>query len=153
MNETFEVELTRQIVADTAPEELDFFDEIVKSEGDGQTSGESFLGFDGGDAGMVMLTSFLLAIGKEIVGFVWENGKDAAGQFVRDSSQAVRAVLQQKLDAWIKDKTAGKAPVVLSKDNVQSLVRRVEVAGHDIKVPKDNVVKINEWIFSKFGEE
>ncbi|NNH85792.1 hypothetical protein HLH89_33110 [Rhizobium laguerreae] len=153
MNEMFERELARQIVADTAPEELEFFDEIVATEGAGQAAGESFLGFGGGDAGMVMLTSFLLTIGKEIAEFVWENGKDAAGQFVKDSSQAVRVALQQKLDAWLKGKTKGKAPVVLQTDRILSLARRVEVAGHGIKVPEENVVKINEWIFSKFGEE
>ncbi|WP_105401396.1 hypothetical protein [Neorhizobium sp. T7_12] len=153
MNDMFERDLTRQIVADTAPEELEFFDEIVTSEAAGQVPGESFLGFGGGDAGMVMLTSFLLTIGKEIVEFVWENGKDAAGQFVRDSSQTVRVALQQKLDKWLKDKTKGKAPVVLQKDSILSLARRVEVAGRDIKASQDNIVKINEWIFAKFGEE
>lgn len=151
MDEGIELDISRQIVADVAPEELEFFDEILLSTDQKQPAGENFLGF-GGDAGMVMLTGFLITVGKEIAEFLWDNGKDAAGQFVREASQSARVVLQRKLKEWLDSKAKGKAPVVVSEEALTTLTERVMTAAAHQKLPNENIQKINEWILAKFGE-
>ncbi|MBY5536272.1 hypothetical protein HFO42_23950 [Rhizobium leguminosarum] len=154
--------LAKQLVSENAPEEFLFFDELVEAERDPKAANkDSYMGFGGSDAVMVIMTGALFDIAKYVAAFVWSNGRDAAGELVKNCSESTQKVLSEKFDRWMKSfepkdasvetPVADKPPIMLPAPEIQRLNNEIDGLKSIKKLSDRNVDSVRRLI-ARFGE-
>lgn len=150
VKEFFERAIVEDIVLDVVPEEAEFFDEITSQSQESNISPDKYLGFGGEDTVMIFATTFLLSIGKTVASFLWENGKDAAGQLVKDCSKSV----QEAVAKWFADKLKGAqkpSPIHLSKETLNDLIHLVLTSPDAANLSSEQQTKLSRWIETRLA--
>lgn len=142
--------IAENLVFELAPDEVEFFEEIAAQRSDPTVSSDKYLGFGGEDTVMVFATTFLLSIGKTVASFIWENGKDAAGQLVKDCSKSA----QEAVAKWFAGKLKGAkdpSPIYLSKETMSDLTRLVLASPDASKLSPEQQTKLTSWIETRLA--
>ncbi|MGO8061449.1 hypothetical protein ACC716_24995 [Rhizobium johnstonii] len=150
VKEIFARTITEDMVIEVVPEEAEFFQEIIDQIPDSNVPADKYLGFGGEDTVMVFATTFLLSIGKTVASFLWENGKDAAGQLVKDCSKSA----QEAVAKWFAEKLKGAntpSPVHLSKETMNDLTRLVLASPDAAKLSLEQQTKLSRWIETRLA--
>jgi len=83
-------ELGRALTSQVAPEEEPFYDEIVFASTKASTPAKDrTLGFGVSLGDIGVASGVLFALSKPILDFIWDNAKDAAGDFIKDETGAI----------------------------------------------------------------
>jgi hypothetical protein len=112
-------ELTRRVAA----EELPYFDDLAASASPHRRSKDRTLGFGVEDLGVSVLSAFLLQVAKELLAFLWEHGKDAAGKAV-NGEEAFQDLIA-RVKAWLQGQSE-TAPIVLSSSKTQEMLGTID---------------------------
>jgi hypothetical protein len=142
--------ITKEMVLDIAPEESDFFEDILENDKKANRNADEYLGFGGDDTAMVFVTTIIFGCCKEVVAFIWENAKDSAGQLIKDSSKSA----QEAIAKWIKGKITGSkdpSPIQLSKDTITDLTRMVLASPDAAKLTQEQQVKLTMWVETRLA--
>jgi hypothetical protein len=114
-------ELTRRVAA----EELPYFDDLAASASPHRRSKDRTLGFGVEDLGVSVLSAFLLQVAKELLAFLWEHGKDAAGKAVKKWGEEAFQDLIARVKAWLQGQSE-TAPIVLSSSKTQEMLGTID---------------------------
>jgi len=120
------LDLARALAAEVAPEELPFFEELVKGGRAGATTRkDSELGF-GGEAALVGVASvFLYQISETILAFIWEQAQALLGDVAKSAAKDLRKEIEAKVGKWIKNRFRGSPPIEIPADKRQALIRTI----------------------------
>jgi hypothetical protein len=139
-------EFGRMLVAELAPEESSFFDEIVAAKP--KERRDVPLGFGVADGTAFILTTALVEVGKVVFGFLWANGRDSAGKLVKDCSEAARVSLTRSFKEWVRHPVADHAPLTLDKGQFDQLAAQVD-AGPAANIPAPVRARLRSSLGSK----
>ena len=119
-------DLGKRLTHEVAAEELPYFDEIVRIADAPSTEADHTLGF-GSEAAMVVVSGFLVGASKVVIGFLWEHGKDAAGELVKEMTKQAQLVLTEKFKLWLSSATSDqRAPVTLAEADIDALTETID---------------------------
>lgn len=138
----------RLLVEDIAPDELIYFDEILAAQQ--RKRHENALGFGVPDGTMVVLTSILVEVGKPILAFVWDHGKESAGKLVKDCSESARVALTKQFRSWLGQKPRGRSPVTLTRHDVSKLMDQLDQTGLTKKLSSQQRAQLADSLHRQF---
>lgn len=132
--------LARSLVSSVAPEEAEYFDEIILQQQSSRRHRDEELGSGLSIADIGVASMAVLTISKPLLNFIWENARDSAGELVRHASEDVRLAFERRLDAWInggaKDHLPAALPPDTTKATINSLVEEASVHGLNVAQAK-----------------
>ena len=99
---------------------------------------------------MVFATTMLLSVAQTVATFLWENGKDATGQLVKDCSKSAQEAIAKWFDGKLKGKN-NPSPIQLSKETTDDLVRVVLASSDAAKLTPDQQTKLISWIKARLS--
>jgi hypothetical protein len=148
-----EISMGRVLTDAVVPEETEFFDELIAQSGKSALRRDHSLGFGVSAEASGAIAAILVGIGKIVLGFLWENGKDAVGNIVKDLSEELRTAIKARMKAWSDSKAKGTSPIVLSSESMTSLLATVKSKANERGMTQDETEKLCDTLSTLFLEK
>lgn len=121
----FARELGRELTAQVAPEELDFYDDLVDAELRPPTSREDHpMGFGIPDGVGAAISLLMFAAAQGLVKILWEAAEPALKDLTKQGAAEVGKLLSAKFKDWIGSKLTTPAPIKLSPDARTEFIKK-----------------------------
>lgn len=118
--------LARLLTHDISPEEDIFFDEIIASDKSSNSTQDHTLGFGVSDLASQATSSIMLVVAQVAIGFLWQNGKDAAGNLIKEMSLELADHCKRKFAQWLNSDEDKEPMISLNKVQLNALTREIE---------------------------
>ncbi|MCS3763174.1 hypothetical protein [Bradyrhizobium centrosematis] len=132
------IEFGRVLTAEVVPEELPFFDELLKSRSATTSKRDHDLGFGGEEALIGIASVFLVDVAKTVISFLWDQLQAALGDLTKDALKEAQGQLNEKISSWIHRRFAGPPPISVSAAAAHELMEdiRADAISKGLKEPE-----------------
>jgi hypothetical protein len=141
-----EIQLGRALTETVAPDEVQFFDDIVAASTAPAKKRDHTLGFGIPADDMATISAGILVLCKPILAFVWSNACDAAGQLFKDATDQVRIAFEKRLSDWFKLKFDKPSPVVVPAEKLDAFLETLKKDAGSIGLDQNASDKLIETL-------
>ncbi len=138
-------ELARNLTAEIAPQESQFFDELVDAYSRPKPAiKDRSLAFGISPEGVIAVA--LVEVGKAIIQEIWEAAKPMLKDLLQEGTADVRAEIGQKLKTWIDSRFKTPLPIKLEQESVQKIVAAAEQAATLQGLTQTQIAEIGKMV-------
>ncbi len=135
-------ELGRELTAQVAPEELDFYDDLIDAELKPAASREDHpMGFGIPDGVGAAVSLLMFAAAQGLVKILWEAAEPALKDLTKQGAVEAGKLLSTKFKEWIRSKLTTSAPIKLSPEERAEFIKKWVQDGARLGVSEVDLTK------------